>query len=148
MPLIEVEEHVPAPVEAVWEAVNDIEAYPRLMDHVRSVEVLERGPTYRVASWEVDIKGCAMRWVEREDIDSEHFHIDYRQVEGDVAQFEGTWQLEAVTSESTRAILTVQFRIGIPALSEMLDPIAESAIRENSREMLTSLAAHASGTLR
>ncbi|MNY71707.1 hypothetical protein D3C86_2101090 [compost metagenome] len=39
----------------------------------------------------------------------------------------------------TRAVLSIRFEIGIPMLREMLDPIAERALIENSRLMLRSL---------
>jgi ribosome-associated toxin RatA of RatAB toxin-antitoxin module len=143
MPLVEVDEIMPAPVERVWDVVNDVLSYPRLMDHVKSVEVQEEGPGYRLTVWVVDLKGCVMRWVEREELDQSRYRIEYRQVQGDLAKFEGFWQLESVTPQSTRVVLSAQFDIGIPMLSEMLNPVAERAIRENSRRMLLSLGAEA-----
>lgn len=143
MPLVEVAEVIDAPVDKVWDIVNDVESYPRLMEHVRSLKVLESGPNYRHTAWEVELKGCIMRWVEREDSDPERYRIEYRQLKGDLSQFEGYWQLEALTPATSRAILSVRFEIGIPTLSEMLNPIAESAIRDTSQKMLMSLASEA-----
>jgi hypothetical protein len=40
--------------------------------------------------------------------------------------------------------LSVYFDIGIPMLSEMLNPVAERAVRDNSRNMLLSIASEAS----
>jgi coenzyme Q-binding protein COQ10 len=148
MALVEVHEHVLAPIETVWEVVNDVESYPRLMEPVRSLEVLERGPDFRVTAWEVDLKGCIMRWVEREDADRDRWRIDYRQVEGDLETFEGYWQLRRAAEDSSHVTLSVRFDLGMPMLSEMLDPIAERAIRDNSRLMLHSLASHAAKAVR
>jgi coenzyme Q-binding protein COQ10 len=143
MPLVEVDEIISAPVQRVWDVLNDVEAYQHLMDHVRSIQVLEHGSNYRHTSWEVDLKGCIMRWVEREDVDAARYRIDYKQIEGDLAQFEGYWQLEPLAGQTCRAMLTVQFDIGIPMLSEMIDPVAERVIRDNSRAMLLSIGAAA-----
>lgn len=143
MPLIEIAEVMQAPVERIWDVVNNVESYPRLMNHVRSLEVLERGPNYRLTAWTVDLMGCSMRWVEREDINPEQYRIEYRQVKGDLAVFEGYWQLERLTDTSSRTILSVHFDIGIPMLSDMLNPVAEKTIRDNSQKMLRSLAEHA-----
>jgi len=140
MPLVEVDSVMPAPVSRVWELINDVEAYPRLMDHVRSLAVLERGQTYRLTAWEIDCHGFIMRWVEREEIDPERYRIDYHQEKGDLAVFEGVWQVEAISEEISRVMLSVRFEIGVPMLSEMLNPVAERAIRENSQKMLLSLA--------
>jgi ribosome-associated toxin RatA of RatAB toxin-antitoxin module len=143
MPLVTVVEVMPAPVNRVWEIVNDVESYPRLMKHVRSVQVIERGLNYRVSAWEVELKGCIMRWTEREEISAAQHRIDYHQVEGEMETFEGSWQLEPETDETTRVMLSVQFNVGIPMLCEMLNPICERAIHDSSQGMLLSLAAEA-----
>lgn len=143
MPTVEVSEVLPAPAERIWDLINDVESHPQLMEHVRSVDVLERSPTHRRTAWEVELKGCVVRWTEHEDMDRERWHIDYHQLEGDMGQFEGYWQLEPLSDESCRVTLTVVFDVGLPMLGEMIDPIAERAIRDNSLSMLHSLATHA-----
>jgi ribosome-associated toxin RatA of RatAB toxin-antitoxin module len=140
MPLVEVTEIMPAPVQRLWDVIGNVEAYPNLMSHVRSLKVLEAGPGYRITAWEVDCKGFIMRWTEREESDRERLRIDYRQIEGDMSLFEGFWQLRALGADVSEVTLSVQFEIGVPMLSEMLDPFAERAIRENSRKMLESIA--------
>jgi len=143
MPLVEVAEVIPAPVQRVWDVVNDVESYPRLMEHVQTLQVLERGPAYRLTEWVCDLKGCVMRWVEREEFDRDHYRVEYHQLEGDLAAFEGFWQLEPLSDSSTRVTLSVLFDIGIPMLSEMLNPVAERAVRDNSRNMLLSISSEA-----
>jgi ribosome-associated toxin RatA of RatAB toxin-antitoxin module len=146
MPLVEVTDVIPADARRVWDAINDVEAFPRVMSHVRSLKILETGPDYRVTAWEIDCKGFIMRWTEREESDFSRLRIDYRQIEGDMSVFEGFWQLRALAADSTEVTLSVQFEIGIPMLSEMLNPVAERAIQENSRKMLASLAAEVAPT--
>jgi ribosome-associated toxin RatA of RatAB toxin-antitoxin module len=143
MPLVEVTEVMSAPIDRIWEVINDLESYPRLMDHVRDLKVLEHSPTHRLAEWQIDLKGCVMRWTEREDIDRANYRIDYRALDGDLADFEGFWQLEAVSETSTRVMHTVRFEIGIPMLSQILNPVAERAIRDNTQKMLASLGSQA-----
>jgi ribosome-associated toxin RatA of RatAB toxin-antitoxin module len=60
-----------------------------------------------------------------------------------LAVFEGYWQLQRLTNQTCQTMLSVRFDIGIPMLSEMLNPVAERTIRDNSQKMLASLAAHA-----
>jgi ribosome-associated toxin RatA of RatAB toxin-antitoxin module len=150
MPLVEVTERVDAPIARVWEVVNDIESYPEMMEPVISIEVLDDGPDYRVARWEIELKGCVMGWVERESVSSEQYRIDFQQAkgEGDLEEFDGYWQLSQLSESSTSVTLSVHFEIGMPMLSEMLDPVAEQAIRDNSRSMLTALASHAAQGVR
>ncbi len=143
MPVVEVAETIAAPASRVWDVVNDVESYPRLMEHVRSLRVLERADNVRLIEWEVELKGCLMRWIEREELQPEKLRIEYRQLEGELAEFAGFWQLEPLGDAATRVVLSVNFDIGIPMLSEMLNPVAERAIRDNSHAMLTSLAGQA-----
>ncbi|HEV7673715.1 MAG TPA: SRPBCC family protein [Candidatus Angelobacter sp.] len=146
MPLVEVNAVMPASVERVWGVMNDVEAYPRIMNHVRSVKVLEHGSNYRRTAWEMELKGCALRWTEREEIDAEHHRIEYQSIEGDMAQFEGFWRLDPLSDGTCRATLSVLFDIGIPLMSDMLNPVAERAIRESSLLMLTSIGAYAASS--
>jgi ribosome-associated toxin RatA of RatAB toxin-antitoxin module len=146
MPCVEVVEIMSAPVDKLWAVINDVESYPRFMDHVRSLAVVENGTNYRLLAWEVDCKGFIMRWTEREEIDRERYRIDFRQIKGDLAQFEGFWQLEPLADDCTQVKLSVQFDMGIPMLAEMLNPVAERAIRDNSRHMLLSIASEAGKT--
>ncbi len=140
MPTIQVHELLQAPIEKVWNLVCDVEAYPQRMEPVRGIEVLESGPNHKVAAWEVELKGSILKWVEREEQDPGNHRLTYRQVEGDLERFDGYWQLRSHGPEVTEAVLLVNFEIGIPMLKDMLEPVAERAIRDNSSRMLLSLA--------
>src|SRR5262245_14406230 len=111
MPLVEVSEVIAAPAERVWDVVKDVSAYPRLMEHVRFANVVESGPRHRLLEMEVVLKGCIMRWIEREEIDAARRRIDYRMIEGDLATFEGFWQIDPVTADSSRMTVSVLFDI-------------------------------------
>jgi ribosome-associated toxin RatA of RatAB toxin-antitoxin module len=141
MPLVEVSREIPAPLGLVWGLVSDVESYPRLMDHVRAVEIREHAAGHRVIAWEVDCKGFVMKWTEREVADHTRSRIDFHQITGDLARFEGSWQLEGVGDAACRVSVSVLFEIGIPMLSDMLDPVAERAMRENLNKILSGIAA-------
>ncbi len=143
MPQIDASEVIAAPAERVWAALNDVESYPRVMDHIRSVTVIERGSDYRLIAWDAELKGCAMKWTEREDIRPAEFRIDYRQVKGNLAVFEGYWQLEPLGETSCRVTLVVRFDMGLPMLAGIVNPIAEKVFRENCRKMIAAIALQA-----
>jgi ribosome-associated toxin RatA of RatAB toxin-antitoxin module len=136
---VEVRERLAAPLPAVWDLICDVESYPKFMPSVRSTTVLDNGEDWTVTMWEVELRGSVMKWIEREERDHARHHLAYHQVEGDLRQFQGYWQLHPVAPAVTDAILLVRFEIGIPMLAEILDPVAEQAIRDNSRRMLRSL---------
>ena len=133
-----------SPVPTVWHLLNDVESYPHLMSYVATIKVLEHSPSSRLTRWEADISGCVMRWVQRDEIDQARHRIDYRAVEGDLAELTGYWQLEPLTDHTSRATMSVRFDIGIPMLSAWLDPIAKRAIHDRSQRMLAALASEAS----
>jgi coenzyme Q-binding protein COQ10 len=141
MPTIHVHELLQAPIEKVWDVVCDVEGYPQRMEPVRNIDVLESGDTFTVASWEVELKGSILKWVEREERETDKYRVTYEQVDGDLERFDGYWQLRAEGPDVTDAELVVNFDIGIPMLKDMLEPVAERAIRENASRMLLSLGA-------
>jgi ribosome-associated toxin RatA of RatAB toxin-antitoxin module len=145
MPLVEVDEVMSGPAQRIWDRINAVEAYPDMMDAVRAVRVLERGSDFRVTSWEVDLDGFILEWIEREEIDPERYRIGFQQVKGLLDEYAGYWQITPLPDGTCRVVLSVQFDLGVPSLCQMLTPIAERAIRENSKRMLSSLASRTDG---
>lgn len=143
MPLVEVDEVMSGPAQRIWDQVNAVEAYPDMMDAVRSLEVLERGPDFRVTSWEVDLDGFILQWIEHEKLDPERYRIDFRQVKGLLEEYAGYWEINPLPDGTCRVVLSVQFNLGVATLCQLLTPMAESAIRQNSQRMLASLASYA-----
>jgi hypothetical protein len=91
--------------------LNDLARYPALVEAVRSITVAqEEGRS--VSTWEVDFHGGIMRWKE-EDV--------FLPEGGCVVDF---W---------------ADFDLGIAGLSDVLNPIADSALRENVRGIVSGL---------
>lgn len=126
----------------VWPTLVNFERYPELMADVIKVEVLERTDTTMVSSWEVLLNGSSFTWTER-DVLTAPTLIEFEQIDGDLEIWKGKWELIREDGRLTAA-LTVDFDIGIPSLSEILDPIGERAIRANCRQMLDAIRTHAS----
>lgn len=139
MPNVEVSWNINAPLDEVWRAVNDIEAYPDFMDNVRRVEILSSTPEERMSSWSVLLKGSVLEWTERETVDASRRRIAFRQVDGDLDLFAGAWQLTGGDDGRVVVSLDVEFEIGIPLLADMLNPVAARALRDNSTQMLSEI---------
>jgi ribosome-associated toxin RatA of RatAB toxin-antitoxin module len=139
VPLINVVELLKAPIGTVWELICDVEAYPRIMEPVRLVTVLSNEDNWTIAEWEVELKGSILRWTEKEIRDHANYSIVYHQIDGDLDKLEGYWKLQKLDDFTTEAVLVIDFEIGIPMLKDMLNPIAERALRDNARIMLRSL---------
>lgn len=142
MPEIIVKERIEEPIAKVWELVKNIEDYPKFMKPVRAVKVLSRRGDVTDAEWEVELKGSLLCWSERETCFPDDHRIEFAQIEGDLEKFEGYWDLKAVSPRATEVELRVDFEIGIPMLRDMLNPVAEKALRENAITMLRSFHSH------
>lgn len=141
MPEIEINSTIRAPIDSVWSSILDIESYPRTMSHVREVKIVEQLDAHRrKAAWSVLLKGSILEWVEEERVDEEVHRIDFRQLTGDLAHFDGHWAVESSPQTGlTNVEFVVEFEIGIPSLAEMLNPVATRALRESCDKMLAGI---------
>ncbi|MFK7874073.1 MAG: type II toxin-antitoxin system RatA family toxin [Oligoflexales bacterium] len=143
MPSVCVEHHIQAHIEDVWEIVSDVAGYPALMPSVNTVDVISEEGHTSLTDWNVSLRESIMCWTEEEIKDHKNFTVTFKQTEGDLADFQGQWMLRQSTEKqsTTVASLQIDFDIGIPALDDILNPIAVEALRENAHSMLSSIAA-------
>jgi ribosome-associated toxin RatA of RatAB toxin-antitoxin module len=123
-----------AAIEDVWHVVSAFERYPAVMPNVLHVDILERSGDQAVSAWRVLLDGTEMTWEERDVFTAPH-RITFEQVDGDLAVFRGDWRLTDL-GDRVRVELTVEFDLGIPSLSAVLDPLGAQALEANSRSML------------
>jgi coenzyme Q-binding protein COQ10 len=140
MPRVEVERVVPAPPDRVYAVLSDMERFPQFMKSVESLTVRERGDGYTVTEWVARLQGARFRWVERDEFYPGR--IVYNQIEGDLRVFRGEWRVEPAEG-GTRVVLVTEFEFGMPMLSQLLNPLARMAVRENAEAMLAAIAEHA-----
>ncbi|WP_163511858.1 type II toxin-antitoxin system RatA family toxin [Fodinicola acaciae] len=146
MPVVEVRLRLEVSPAAAWDAVCDVESYPAYMENVRSVKITDDTKrSNRISAWSVFLKGSILEWTESDQIDDERRRIDFQQVDGDLEHFAGYWQvIEADGPDSCEVVLYVDFEIGIPLLADMLNPVAKTALEDNSTKMLRGLEQRAS----
>lgn len=116
-------------VEEVYTILCDFERYPEFSDAVRSVtiDVSEGKP---ISSWETNFRSGILAWKEIDYFDRAAGTISFEQIEGDIAHFSGQWIAEPI-DDGVLIHFRAQFDMGMPSLSNILDPIAEHALREN-----------------
>lgn len=138
MPAIKVTTSVRGSGERAYTLAKDMESYPNFMENVLVVKVEERGKDYTITHWEANAAGRLIKWWEKDVFDDKNKTITYNQVKGDLKKFEGQWtfQEEAGFTEIT---LTVDFDLGIPMLSGLLNPILTKVTRDNSQAMLDAI---------
>ncbi|MGN2640643.1 type II toxin-antitoxin system RatA family toxin [Nocardia takedensis] len=131
-----------APVEDVWTAIKDITVYPTFMKNVEDVTLLDNddpADTHRLSTWRVWLKGSILEWTEREEIDETTRTLRFEQVDGDLEVFLGHWKVDELGDGQVGVEFLVEFEIGIPLLADMLNPVAATALRDNSSTMLREI---------
>ncbi len=138
MPYVEVTRVVKADPAAVYEALSDMESFPRFMENVNEVKVLRREGNTTESSWHVTLQGAPFRWVETDTFLPQEGRITYRQISGDLKKFEGEWRIVPVEGGAS-VTLTTDFEFGMPMIASLFNPVAKLILRRNAEAMLTAL---------
>lgn len=148
MPEVAVTAQLRAAPVRVWEVLCDMEGFPRFMSSVERVTVVERGDGYTVSEWVCKLQGMKFRWTERDEFLPAEGRIAYKLVSGDLARFEGAWEIKPGPGDAdggeTAVTLTTVFDFGLPMLAAMLDPVGKVMLRRNVESMLRGLEAELS----
>jgi uncharacterized membrane protein len=134
--------HVPHKSAAdVYATLADFERYPELSDAVQSVAVTEVSENRSVSRWEVTFRAGLLRWTEEDIFDPAALSITFRQLKGDIAVFDGSWQcfdrqgfdrqgFEA--APGSEIVFAARLDMGIPSLADALEPIAVRTLIDNT----------------
>ena len=138
MPFVKSDILIKGDKNAIYQVIQNMEDYPRFMESLVSVTVLERGKNYDISHWVSNVDGRKIVWTERDDFYPEDFKITYQQTDGDLKKMEGVWELNE-EAEGVRVSLTVDFEFGIPMIAGLLNPLLVRKVRENSEAMLAAV---------
>jgi len=131
MRLVHLRLHVPdKPASDVYATLADFERYPELSEAVRSVAVTEVSENVTVSDWEVTFRAGLLRWTEEDTFDPSALSITFRQLEGDAAVFDGSWQC-ADAAGGSEIVFAARLDMGIPSLADALEPIAARTLTGN-----------------
>ena len=123
--------HVPhKSASEVYATLADFERYPELCDAVRSVVVTGVSENLTVSQWEVSFRAGLLRWTEEDTFDPAALSITFRQLEGDIAVFDGSWEC-ADAAQGSEIVFCARLDMGIPSLADALEPIAVRTLTDN-----------------
>jgi hypothetical protein len=130
--------HVPSlTAPEVFDRLADFSAYPTYSEAVRSVVTRhENGRFY--SDWEVNFREGILRWSEEDLLDREQCVLGFEQTAGDIDDFRGEWSVHAQPGGAL-VRFTCSFDMGIPGLADILEPIAELALRDNAKSIIAGL---------
>ncbi len=121
-----------------YKRIAAFEEYPAHSSAVRGVQILDRTSDTVMSSWEVNFRRGILCWTERATFYPADNRINFEEIDGDVDEFAGHWQVIAVT-DGAEVNFHVDFQVGIPTLEHILDPIAEDALIENISSIIVGL---------
>jgi ribosome-associated toxin RatA of RatAB toxin-antitoxin module len=143
MRIVRLRLHVPhKPASDVYATLADFERYPELSDAVRSVVVTEVSENLTVSHWEVTFRAGLLRWTEEDTFDPGALSITFRQLEGDAAIFEGSWQC-VDAAQGSEIVFAARLDMGIPSLADALEPIAGRTLIDNIVSIVRGLVGRA-----
>ena len=123
--------HAPhRPASDVYTTLADFERYPELSDAVQSVTVTEVSENVTVSSWEVTFRAGLLRWIEEDTFDPDALSITFRQLDGDIAVFDGSWRCFDA-AQGSEIVFAARLDMGIPSLADALEPIAVRTMTDN-----------------
>lgn len=125
--------------DSVYATISDFPRYPELAPAVRKVDIVSDDGVTAVSEWEVTFRKGLMRWVEEDRFDPVARRIEFRQLTGDLALFEGSWACADDDEGGTRLTFTARLDMGIPSLADALEPIAVRTLVDNITAIATGL---------
>jgi ribosome-associated toxin RatA of RatAB toxin-antitoxin module len=131
--------HVPhKPASDVYATLADFERYPEQCDAVKSVAVIAVSENRTTSRWEVTFRAGLLRWTEEDVFDPGALSITFRQLEGDIAIFDGSWKC-VDTAQGSEILFSARLDMGIPSLADALEPIAVRTLIDNIASIVRGL---------
>jgi ribosome-associated toxin RatA of RatAB toxin-antitoxin module len=114
----------------MYETLSDFERYPMLCEAVQNVAITEVSETLTVSHWEVTFRAGQLRWTEEDTFDPGAHTITFRQLDGDMAVFDGSWECTDAV-QGSEIFFCARLDMGIPSLADALEPIAARTLIDN-----------------
>jgi ribosome-associated toxin RatA of RatAB toxin-antitoxin module len=122
---------LPYPAQAIYELVNDIEAYPQYMDGCVGATILKRDDD--VIEARLDLARGAIRYsfTTRNRLDAPK-SIQMDLIDGPFTQFEGRWFFQTLNENACKVILDLQFSMSNSLVSlaakKLFDGVANNLV--------------------
>ena len=138
MPYVETSIEIKAPRHQIYELAKDMERYSDFMPDVEYVKIIKRDGNTTTTRWKTLVEEAPIEWTEVDVFDDTNTRIDYKLIEGDLDKFEGAWTF-VERDGVTKVVLGVDYDFGVPTLAELIGPILQKKVEENSMMMLQAL---------
>lgn len=123
---------IDAPLERVWELVEEVETAPQWQGGMKAIRVLQRDDEGHaiLCETESDAKVRSIKSTVRFTYDGPN-RLTWTQEKGELKSVEGSWQLDAVDGDRTRATYSLEVDLG-----RMLGMVIRGPLVDLLRQML------------
>jgi coenzyme Q-binding protein COQ10 len=101
-------------LDALWDVITDYKSYPKFVEGLKDLKVLEEKENEVVAEYKLDMMGKQIRYVVRHK-EKPKKSLEWTMVEGEFFKSnDGSWKLKAVGKDQVEA--TYSLAVGFPLL--------------------------------
>ncbi len=101
-------------LDALWDVITDYPNYPKFVEGLKDLKILEKKPNEVVAEYQLEMMGKKIRYVCRHK-EKPKKSLEWTMVEGEFFKSnDGSWKLKAVGDKQVEA--TYSLSVGFPLL--------------------------------
>lgn len=121
MPDLFLERHVPHLPRAMFDLVNDLEAYPRFIPNCKAMEVRRQADGSRLAKMTISFGPITQSYTSKVTADPEALTISAVAVDGPFAYLDSKWTFTP-EGQGTRIRFDIDFKISNPLIAAVAEP--------------------------
>lgn len=129
---------IPAEKWKIIRLLTRVHEFPSYIPTVKEVSIIHKRRNSMKTRWKVQVDKVPISWIEEDTLLLDQNAISFKAVEGDLAEFKGKWTFESYP-HGTAVIVTVYFKVGIPAIKEFADAYIAKLIKRNFEAILEAL---------
>jgi coenzyme Q-binding protein COQ10 len=121
MPDLFLERHVPHLPKAMFELVNDLEAYPRFVPNCKAMDVRRQSDGSRLAKMTISFGPITQSYTSKVTADPEAMTVTAVAVDGPFSYLDSKWTFTP-EGEGTRIRFDIDFKFSNPLIAAVAEP--------------------------
>ncbi|MBD3321056.1 MAG: hypothetical protein GF350_08190 [Chitinivibrionales bacterium] len=122
-----------------WDIISDYSQYPRIMESVDKVTIIEKESDHGRSEWFVTVEEAPLTWIERDYYDRNNYEIRFESIDGDFDSINGRWKVEDYDKGGIRINFDIDYVLGIPVIEEVLGDILRQKMKSNMDSMVGAI---------
>ena len=148
MPVVSSTIEINGPIDKVFAAAKDIEAFPEFMADLKSVKVLEKNEdgSRVVSEWVGIVKefNTTIKWTEEDIWDDDAKTCTFTLIKGEYSQYSGKWIFTDL-GDKTKFESTINVEYDVPLVGALIKGLIAKKMKENVDNMLAAIKAKIEG---